>query len=304
MGKVIVTGATGFIGKELIKTLYENGESITAIIRNKNDYIEQYADDIIICDMDSYNELHKKLHGQYDALYHLAWDGASGEGRADFKKQINNLFRTVELCESAKYFRCKRFVGIGSITQIMYRDYLLKEDITPELTGIYSICKNTAEQITKTICANNDIEHIWTYCANIYGIGDDTGNFINMLVNCYLKGESPCLTAGKQLADFTYITDIANGIFAAASKGINGHSYYIGYGEPKPLCEYVKTANALVNKNVQSGLGKRDFNGVSIDYRNLDITKLSRETGFEAQIPFEKGIKMLIQYERGEYDNN
>ena len=33
MGKVIVTGATGFIGKELIKTLYENGESITAIIK-------------------------------------------------------------------------------------------------------------------------------------------------------------------------------------------------------------------------------------------------------------------------------
>ena len=73
------------------------------------------------------------------------------------------------------------------------------------------------------------------------------------------------------------------------------HTYYVGYGAPKPLKYFIKTTRDIVNPNIDAGIGRKAFNGLDIDYDNIDIKKIERDTGFKPEIKFENGIFMLYQ---------
>ena len=297
MKKVIVTGANGFIGKYLVKYLLEQNVYVIGIdkeenINNVTQSTKYYNIKLHLDELDKLKE-YSELENA-DVIYHLAWNGSAGDKRADYELQIENIKYTCKVVEMAQQLGCKRFVGIGSVTELMYRDYIPSDYSTPENVASYAVGKIGAEYFSKILCNKLNIDYIWTYIANIYGLGGNAANIVEYLIRCYGNKQIPELTKGEQLADFIFVSDVARALHLIGEKGESNVSYYVGYGSPRPLKEYVEIVRDLVNVEMDTGLGRKKFNGNSINFEKIDYRKIHDELGFFPHISFELGIGKMI----------
>ena len=296
---VLVTGANGFVGHHLVQLLSEAGYKIYAVIRNEQEEISNISNlenvSIVYCDMEEIGTLPELINDRnIDYAYHLAWAGSSGDLRMNYELQLKNTLWTCKLIEALAIMKIKRIIISGSVTQLMYRDYLTQDEIEPEMVTCYAVGKISTEYMCKCLCTQYGIDLCWAYISNFYGADDPTNNFINFLIKNYSENSVPILTSAEQVADFAYVTDIAKGLMYACEKGKKNTSYYIGYGNPQPLKEYILKVRDIVNPEIESGIGKKNFNGMNVDFSKIDVNKLSRDTGYKADIDFEKGIGYML----------
>lgn len=120
MKHAIVTGATGFIGRWLIRELLQDGVSVTAVVRpgsaNLRLLPRQDALDIVEYPMEAYAALSERIAPKEDCVfYHLAWAGVSGPERMDLGVQQANVSAAVDAVSAAKALGCAAWVGLGSI---------------------------------------------------------------------------------------------------------------------------------------------------------------------------------------------
>jgi len=304
MKRAIVTGANGFVGRYLVEALMKKDYEVWAVIRDESEDISFWKDSgphIVYCDLSEIVSLRERVSEDTNGsvFYHLAWAGSSGEARKNYELQLRNTSACANAVKAAKSLGCTRFIGAGSVTELMYNDYLRQKGSQPEMVACYAIGKMAAEYITRCVCADEGIEYNWTHISNFYGIRDQTNNFINFLIKNYLNGKTPALTAGEQYTDFTYVSDVARALIAVGEQGVAGSTYYIGYGRPRPLKEFVLFIRNAVDPQLDSGLGKKEFLALPIDYNKVDVKKLQRETGFLPEISFEQGIQYTIDWIKG-----
>ena len=86
MKKAIVTGATSFLGKQLIKTLLNNGYFVYGVVRENSNKLTGTEDNCnfekVYCSMENLCNLANKISGA-DVFFHLAWEGTRGQDRAN-----------------------------------------------------------------------------------------------------------------------------------------------------------------------------------------------------------------------------
>lgn len=290
MKKAIVTGASGFIGRHLINTLTCAGVEVWAVVRRKGLRIEGVH--MVYCSLGDIKRLPELIRERdFHCFYHLAWEGSSGDARKDYVLQLENARNCAASAEAASAMGCRRFIGTGSVTQLMYRDYLNQDGSTPDPVTCYAIGKMAGEYLARCVCTAANVEFIWTYISNFYGVGDHTQNFINFLIRSYMRETPPALTPGKQLADFMYVTDVAQALCCLGDTGRSGSTYYVGYGEPRPLCTFVSEIRDLVSPGTETGLGAIPFRGMNVDFDACNLSKLQEDTDFRPSVPFVEGIK-------------
>ncbi len=300
MKKAIVTGASGFAGKYLAGELVKNNYEVYAVVRSRNSDISWLNNKymhIIYCDLDNIRRLPEMIKDRgFDLFYHLAWDGSSGIKREKYSLQLNSVNACVTAAEIAAVLDCKKFIGAGSVTELMYRDYLVQDGSSADMSACYAIGKMSAQYMCRCVCSKNGVEFIWTYISNFYGAGDKSQNFINYLVKSYRNGITPDLTSGEQPADFIYVSDVASALVLLGEAGRDQSAYYVGYGTPRPLKDFVRIVNRMINPNVESGIGRKEFHGMHIDFTHIDTGRLERETGFRPAVKFEDGIRLLTDW--------
>lgn len=308
MKNVIVTGANGFIGKNLIKILRSKGCNVIALDIKFDDVLK--SDEGIKC----ISVQDKKVHelkdvipdDQYDCFFHLAWVGTSGPHRADYEMQLNNVKMTCEYIKLCKEIGCKRVVYASSINEMETYEYLQSDDIDPSGGYIYGTGKLAAHLMGETVAKLNDVEFIPVIITNIYGIGEKSARMIYTSVNKLVHKEHCSFTSGYQTYDFIYITDAINSIVAVAEKGKPFNRYYIGSGNPKPLRQFLIKMRDIVDPGAEIGLGDIPFKGIDISYDQFDLHKVEKDTGYKNKISFEKGIQMTADWIRrgGTLDHN
>lgn len=301
MRKVIVTGANGFIGSNLLKILVDNGVKVYAIIKDEKESIENIRNlkniEIKYCELSKICELPSIIEDRdIDACIHLAWAGSFGDARADYELQLQNVKYTLDVVNVLKEMNIKRFVGAGTLAEKDVLNYHPTDGATPNAVSIYGIGKISAHFMSKAECSKLGIEHIWCYLSNTYGIGNTTNNFVNMASKKMLKGERAAFTAGEQTYDFVYITDTVRAIYSVADKGKKNTAYYLGSTKQRKLKEYIKIIRDTINPNIELYLGEIPFNGNPLSEDAYDTTKLVNDTGYTPDIPFEEGIKLTIDW--------
>lgn len=299
--KALITGANGFVGKYLLHVLCDHQVETIAVVRNRSsntEGLENFRNTrIIYCEMDEIEKLPEIVADRdIDYCIHLAWEGANGHPRSNPEMQLKNISRTLSLCRALSKMRIRRFVGIGTLAEKDVNNYIPLDGATPNLVSCYGIAKLTAQYMSKAICTELGIEHIWCQLSNLYGIGDKSSNFINYACKLMLTGGRPSFTAGEQMYDFVYITDIAKGIYKAAADGKVNTAYYIGSGHQKKLKEFIFQIRDAVDPDIQLHLGEIPFNGTCLPDEEFDCSKLMNDTGYCAEIPFEKGIKRTVSW--------
>lgn len=294
MKKVIVTGANGFIGSNLIKKLYYNKVKIYAIVRNKEKAKNLLGLDnvnIIECKMCDYSKLNKLIsEEEIDTFYHFAWDGHSGDKRYDYELQLSNIKYTCDAIKSAKILGCKRFVFPGSLIEYEYKKALDKEFYDVGIGNIYGIAKITARNMGQVLSKNLGIDFIPTTISNVYGVGEKADRLFKSTLKKLISGEKTSFTECEQMYDFIYIDDAAEAFYLIGENGKSFKNYYIGNIRQRKLKKYICDIRDCVDKNAELGFGDIRFKGISLEYTEFDTYSLYNDFKFEPKVGFIEGV--------------
>lgn len=307
MKKVVITGASGAIGRALIKVCIEAGYGVLAVVhRTSERTIELKTIDnccILYQNLSEYDSAIEEMTKQdiatdgYELFFHLAWMAPFGEGRNNLELQLENVKASVAAVHFAKALGCTSFIGAGS--QAEYGRVIGKlSPNTPTFpeTG-YGIAKLCAGQMTRLACEQMDMKHIWTRILSVYGPHDGIHSLISVAIDDMLNNRDTSFSPCDQIWDYIYSEDAARAMLLVAQKGNHGSLYVIGSGEARPLKEYIYTIAELTNYKKEIGFGKLDYNDKQVMHLHADISALT-ELDFKSQVSFEEGILNTIRWKR------
>lgn len=300
MKRVVITGPTGAIGNALIRKLLEENVEIIAIChRNskrkhtipKNDKVH-----VIDLNLNELMELPKLVQQKVDVFYHLGWDGTFGNSRNNMQGQLLNIQYSLDAVEAASKLGCKKFVGAGSQAEYGRFEGRLNA-LTPTFPeNGYGIAKLCAGQMTRILCEQKDMEHIWVRILSVYGPYDGDNTMVMSTISKLLKGEHPSFTKGEQMWDYLYSEDAASALYLIGIKGIHGKVYCLGSGQARPLHEYIEEIRNTIGSKQGLGFGEVPYAPNQVMFLCADISELTEDTGFIPKYEFVNGIRETIQY--------
>lgn len=298
MNRVIVTGASGFIGKALCKLLIENKVFTYAIVRDiqkiKDLKCSKYIE-VIEADFSTYEKVISNIKGDIDAFYHFAWDGTYGQKLTDYELQLNNIKNTCDTLILASKIGCKKFILAGTINQLEIKKYINMEKCEPRLACVYGTSKLACEMMCKTLAYNNCINFNTAIISSVFGPGDRSKMIQNVLIKKFIDGEKPKLVKGDQLYDWIYIDDVVNMLFEIGKKSVNFREYYIGNIELKTFKEIILEVKDIINPNLEIIFGELKETSV-IDYSQINLNSVYEDTGYLPKCDFRESILKTVEW--------
>lgn len=295
--RVIISGATSSIGIALCEECVTNGIGVVAIIRPESSKCSLIPKsnliEIVESELSDYDSINSEgIHA--DAFFHLAWASTDGAAARDNAyDQADNIQTTLKAVELAERCKCKVFVGAGSQAEYGRTDEVLTGDTACKPETAYGMTKLCAGMLSRLMCRQKGIDHVWTRILSAYGPNCSKRTVISYTVDTLLQGEKPVLSDGRQVWDFIYISDVARALLACARSGVSGKTYVIGYGKSKLLREYLEEARDILSPGQDMGFGERPYNADAVMHLECDISELTSDTGFVPDVDFKKGIKRL-----------
>lgn len=302
--RIVITGPTGAIGMALIKKCIEQQIAVLAITHKGSKRVDNIPKhplvDVLEMDLADYGTYEPEETEIYDVFYHLAWNGTFGDTRNDMPLQVKNIQYTLDAVALAKRLGCHTFVGAGSQAEYGRVEGLLRPDTPAFPENGYGMAKLCAGQMSRTVCEQLGMNHIWTRILSVYGPYDGKDTMIMSSLRKMLVNEPTEFTRGEQIWDYLYSEDAAEALLELGVRGISGMTYCLGSGKAYPLSQYIRTMHRLTQCSADIGLGKVPYRDKQVMHLQADISDLQRDIGFEPRTDFEKGIASVIDYmERG-----
>ncbi len=300
--KAVITGATGAVGMALISELIGRNAEVTVLCRASSPRSGRIPEHALVtkidCPLDKMSEL--VLDGQYDAFFHLAWEGTTGASRNDMQLQTRNIKHTMDAVSLAHRLGCKVFVGVGSQAEYGRVEGKLNSATPAFPENGYGMAKLCAGQMSRVACREAGMRHVWARILSVYGPYDGENSLITSTIRKLLDGERTAFTGGEQIWDYMYSGDTAIALAELAEKGEDGGVYCLGSGKTRQLREYIEIMRDKIAPEAQLGLGDIPYAEGQVMYLCADTAELVRDTGFEPSVQFEDGIEKTIEWYKTE----
>lgn len=306
MKRVIVTGANGFVGNNVVRELIDHKIEVLAIdlpgncanIPN-NPLVTFMGADVfeLKCVEDNIEK------DKYDTFYHFAWVGSAGTARTDCELQMKNALCTAECIRIAKKLGCKRFVCAGSIMEKEVIAVLNAMGNKPGMGYIYGIGKLTAHCMSKSVAAAEGIDLVWAIITNAYGEGEMSPRFVNTTIRKIINGAPLLFTAATQNYDFVHIKDVAKAFRLIGENGKPFCEYVIGSGNARPLKEFITELKDTLSPDAELVFGDIPFTGINMPAEVFSTVDTENDCGFKAEISFSEGVKRTMNWLKEQADD-
>ena len=295
----VVTGPTGVIGSALVRYLAEKGIDTYAVChpgsaRNRdipdNRFIHK-----IYCNLSEICSLPELIGENIDTFFHLAWMGTQDRrNRMDMYMQNINVRYALDSVKVAAELKCKVYVGAGSQAEYGHIDGVIHSDNSENPITGYGMAKLCAGQMTRAMCHEYGIRHVWPRILSVYGPNDGKETLINTVIYNLLEHKVPALTSGEQVWDYLYSMDAAEALLAMAECGRDGAKYTLGSGHTKQLKEFMLLVRDAVNPDAEIGIGQIEYLPNQVMHLEADISDLTKDTDWKPHTAFEDGIRMTV----------
>lgn len=301
MKKAIITGADGFIGRNLVQELLKNNYEVYAVVRKKSLAEQKIKDNnrlhFIECDMNHYEKLLKYTElKNIPVIFHFAWAGVSDKYSMDYITQLNNVKCACDLQNVASQLGIKRIVFADSIMEYEHLKAIEEGFYQVSMRNTYHVAKIAARNLIQLRVANMNMEFIPVVISNIYGIGENSPRFINTTIRNLLHRKHMSFTSGEQMYDFIYISDAIRAIRLAGERGKNNKLYYIGNAEQRSLKSFLLEMRDVIAPDMELGIGEVKLQGVSLTYDEINTRGIFEDFDFKPQYTFAQGIQLTAQW--------
>jgi len=329
MTRILVTGATGFLGGKLTERLYGLGFDVIATGRNREigTKFEERGISFIQSDLTNTEDTFRLVESM-DYVFHTAALSSPWGKYEDFYS--SNVSATKNLLSASQRHNIKRFIHVSTPSLYFCHNEGLnvKEDnaIPPSLPNHYAKTKFMAEQEVDT-AFKNGLPVITIRPRALFGPGDKT--IIPRLIKVNEKGKIPLVNNGKVLTDITYVENVVDALLLCMDSPANtlGEKYNITNGEPVYLFDVLETlftelgtpfnfrnvrfehvfrlasifegVHRLLHLEREPLLTKYSV-GVLGKNQTLSIEKAKNELGYHPNVSINQGIKEFASWWKGE----
>jgi nucleoside-diphosphate-sugar epimerase len=258
--KILITGATGFIGRNLSNKLVEKYE-VYAIVRkysntlvlNKNINVFRYDGNI-----DNLINFFQKEN--FDGVIHLASFFLTSHNPNDISELINsNIKFGTELLEVSKQTKVKWFINTGTFWQ-----HFNNEKYNP--VNLYAATKEAFEVIAKYYVETSDLVFTTIKLNDTFGPNDTRKKIFNLWLDCIKNNRTLDMSKGEQLIDISYIDDVVNAYEVMIQnlsvddyKKYNLKNYIVSNKEKMSLKELAYLFEEVVGKKLNIDWGAREY---------------------------------------------
>ncbi len=306
---ILVTGAAGFIGSHVSQMLLARGDTVIGL-DSLNDYYDpqrKQANLNEIRQTSQATERFRFLHGDirdqalvdalfkeqyFDAVIHLA-------GMAGVRDSITtpHVYYDINLTGTLNLLNAVRDAQVGNLvfasTSSVYgRTELIpfvETDICDRPLAPYPASKRSAEMLGFSYHHLYKLNFTALRFFTVYGPrGRPDMMAYKVLDNIFYNKEVPLYNAGNMYRDWTYVTDIASGVIAAADRPLGYEVINLGRGEPILLAAFVNKIEELAGRKAH--MVPAPMMDADINYTYADISKARRLLGYDPKIAVAEGV--------------
>lgn len=288
--KVLVTGATGYLGSHLVRRLLSDGHEVAAFKRPESSLsrLLDVAGDIAwyYSDEPDLSEPFKR-HDGFDAILHTATCyGRNGESPATIFA-ANTSF-PVRLLDAATFYNTDTYFNTDTV-------------LYPYL-NLYALSKKQFTEWGEMVSGQCSIRFVNIRLEHIYGPHDDPSKFTTHIIRQCLKNvPALALTLGEQLRDFIYIDDTVGAYSQLLEKQLSLPGKYVnvdlGSGCAVTVREFVEMVHSRCNSTTKLDFGAIPYRKHEIMQSTADISFLL-QLGWKPNITLEAGLAQTTEAEK------
>jgi len=316
--KVLITGASGFVGFHLIQKALELGFQVFAAVRNSSnvEHLKELGITIVDFNFSDKSDIRANFErDHYDFVVH-----AAGQTKAKNIEEYNlaNAEFTLNLAEVALEFPIKKFLFLSSLAalgSIKYEDKrLITEDFEASPITNYGRSKLNAERLLKTL---KGLPLLIIRPTAVYGPREKDLLIMFKTLN---NGFEPYIGKQKQWLSFIYVKDLVDLVFKALVSTEVGKTYNISDGNiydrqalsnavkkalhkktfkleiPLSIVKIIAGLLESISKDKTPTLNKEKLNELTAGNWNCSIEKARQDFGFTPQYNLETGIEETIKW--------
>lgn len=233
--KVLVTGANGYLGKGVVKTLIKDGITVVATDL-KDNYIDKRAE-IVTADLFALDNPYDYF-GKPDILLHMAWRDGFVHGSIN---HINDLPKHVEFVNKMISGGVKQVAVMGSMHEVGFFEGSINENTSCNPQSLYGISKNALRRVVELECENKKVIFQWLRGFYIVGNTEDGCSIFSKIVQAAKRGQKEFpFTMGQNQFDFldydVFCQEVADSVKQTEVNGIIN----ICSGYPEKLSDRVE----------------------------------------------------------------
>jgi len=212
--RVGVTGARGFLGKQIVRELLNRHRPVRCIVRKggANAGLSHDVETVEVGDLFALDSISlQKTLSRIDLLVHAAWYAEPGH-YLQSEKNLECLVGTLRLAAAFAQSGGKKFVGLGSCAEYARSDQLLSTRSALKPENLYGACKLSVFQILENYLPARRVDFAWCRLFYLTGEEENDQRLIPYIRKQLSIGEKVSLTGGQQIRDFMDVQEAAKQI--------------------------------------------------------------------------------------------
>lgn len=258
---VLVTGATGFIGRHVVQALLGRGFAVTAMARNRDRAreFEWYPSvSFLTYDICGRESDPVQVFGPADAVVHLAW-----QGLPDYQERFHvedNLPANYQFLKSLVTAGYDRLLVAGTCLEYGMQSGCLSEETETCPTTPYGVAKDALRKSLQSLQREIPFDLQWARLFYTYGEGQNPASLLAQLDRAIDRGDTSFdMSGGEQLRDYLPVSEVAARLAWLVEHSEITGSINICSGKPISVRELVESRVAERGANIELNLGSHPY---------------------------------------------
>lgn len=299
MRKVLLTGATGFLGSHVAEILSKKGIEIVALKRATSNIwrCSTFVNNIIWIDFDDQGEWKKKVTSHSPSeIIHCAWVGVESKDRNNWSLQSKNIELLVNLLEITQFLKLEKFVFLGSQAEYGNIGHKVSEDQVVNPLSAYASIKLGCLHILKTFSDLNNLNWVWLRVFSVFGERESPAWLIPTVINSMKAQSEMNFTWGEQKYAYLYAGDFAKILLSIVENKIASGVYNVSGNQALSLKLLLTKLRDLINPSFILNFGVIPYRTNQPMHVEGDITKLANEIGVINFTDFDVALSKTLNY--------
>jgi len=249
--KILLTGATGFLGSHIADFLYASGFELLLTRRKISvlDKCNSFAEAVKWIYTDDNDWINQAIEFKPDLIIHAAWNGVENNKRDDWKVQLSNIDFLYQLLKITKESNVKKIISLGSQAEYGQFNEKVTEEYSVNPVSSYGFVKLACLEYLKSFCNDHSIQWYWLRIFSVLGKNDNPGWLIPSVITKLNNNETIDLTPGDQCYDYMYVNDFCDRLLKVIRSSENNSGIYnVCTGRPTKIKELLIAVANKVDK--------------------------------------------------------
>jgi len=295
MKKIIVTGASGFIGRQAVRQLVAIGWEVHAFCYPSVPDEPEGAHWHVVNLLDP-QEMRKAVAALGAThLLHLAWYVEHGKYWAALEN-FRWVAATLALAEDFRKAGGLHMVGAGTLAEYDWNFGYLRENETPMVPStVYGQCKYNTFSLLSSYAAASGMRLAWGRVFYLYGPHEGPARLVSSIVINLLKGQFAQCTHGRQVRSFLHVADVARAFVCLCEQEVSG-AFNIGSGETVALRQIAEFIGSELGAESLLRIGALSARTDEPPVLLPDIRRLSGEALWRPEFDIKSGLRDTINW--------